>query len=44
MKEGNLKVLKNTIKELEKYKKVLFEGHEMFRVGYTRLNIPWFFN
>jgi hypothetical protein len=27
-----------------KYKKVLFEGHEMFRMGYTRINFPWFFN
>jgi hypothetical protein len=27
-----------------KFKKVLFDGHEMFRLGYTRINFSWFFN
>jgi selenocysteine lyase/cysteine desulfurase len=27
-----------------RYKDVLFDGNELFRVGYTRFNIPYFFN
>lgn len=27
-----------------KFKKVLYDGYEMFRLAYTRINFAWFFN
>jgi len=27
-----------------KYKDALFQGHELMRMGFTRFNLPYFFN
>jgi len=27
-----------------KFKKLLYDGYEMFRLAYTRINFAWFFN
>ena len=37
------KILGLDLELSRQYKKVIFEGHEMFRMGYTRINLPWFF-